>query len=106
MSDCQAEQLRSDLRLGKCVHSLLSRKVSILYFTLTAMVTAAFYTHRKDSWLPFPPHCHRPSVAWMTSDVNREECHPFLQNQLLAGMAVLLEDNGILEYLSGKTKHG
>lgn len=53
---------------------MYGRKVSIFYFTLTVIVTAAFFTDGLYSL---------PSLLLQT---------------------VFLEDDGILEYLSGKTK--
>lgn len=72
------KQPRHDRCPGKCLYSIFD-------FTVTVMVTAAFDTRRQGSWLPSPPHCHRPAVVQMTSNVNREERHPFLLNSTSGG---------------------
>lgn len=84
------KQPRHDRCPGKCLYSLFCRKDSIFDFTVTVMVTAAFDTRRQGSWLPSPPHCHRPAVVQMTSNVNREERHPFLLNSTSGGHGSLI----------------
>lgn len=84
------KQPRRDLCPGKCLYSLFLRKDSIFDFTVTVMVTAPFHTRRWDSWLPSPPHCHRPAMVQMTSNVNREKRHPFLLNSTSGGHGSLI----------------